>query len=53
MMNNFKSDKRAAKRRKQRYGHFGMGSSHTRDSSKEEVEEHIRKIKEGKKKHVK
>ena len=52
-MNDLKGDKRAAKRRKKRYGHFGMGSSHTRETSKEEVEGHVRKIKEGKKKHAK
>jgi hypothetical protein len=40
-----KADKREAKRRKKRYGHFGMGASHTRESSKEEMEQHLRGIK--------
>ena len=45
-----KGDKREGRRRKERYGHFGMGSSHTREASKEEVEGHVRKIKELRKK---
>ena len=48
-MAELKADKRAAKREKKRYGHFGMGSSHTREASTAEVEGHIRKIKQGKK----
>lgn len=40
-----KSDKRASKRFKSRYGHFGVGSSHVREASEAEVREHIRKIK--------
>lgn len=41
-----KYDKRAAKRFKDRYGHFGAGSAHTRTASEAEVRGHIRKIKE-------
>lgn len=41
-----KADKREGRRRKKQYGHFGMGASHTREASKEEVEGHIRKIKQ-------
>ena len=44
-----KGDKREGRRRKERYGHYGMGSSHTREASKEEVEGHIRKIKKERK----
>jgi len=40
-----KSDKRASKRFKSRYGHFGVGSSHVREASEAEVRGHIRKIK--------
>ena len=45
-----KADKREGRRRKKQFGHFGMGSSHTREASKEEVEGHVRKIKELRKK---
>ena len=44
-----KADKREGKRRKKQYGHFGMGSSHTREASKEEVEGHIRKLRKKRK----
>jgi hypothetical protein len=40
-----KSDKRAAKRRKARYGHTGTGSSHTREASEAEVRQNIAKAK--------
>ena len=39
-----KTDKRAAKRTKSRYGHAGTGSSHTRTASEPEVRGHIAKI---------
>ena len=39
-----KSDRRAAKRTKSRYGHAGSGSSHTRTASDAEVRRHITKI---------
>lgn len=45
-----KGDKRESKRRKKQYGHYGMGASHTREASKEEVEGHVRRIKEKKEK---
>ena len=45
-MEEHKADKREGRRRKKQYGHFGMGASHTREASKEEVEGHIRKIKQ-------
>ena len=48
-----KGDKREGRRRKKQYGHFGMGASHTREASKEEVEGHIRKIKQLRKKQIK
>jgi len=45
-----KTDKRASKRFKRRYGHFGLGSSHVREASEAEVRGHIRKIKDKNKK---
>jgi hypothetical protein len=39
-----KTDRRAAKRAKSRYGHAGSGSSHTRTASEAEVRRHITKI---------
>ena len=45
-MEEHKADKREGRRRKKQFGHFGMGSSHTREASKEEAEGHVRKIKE-------
>ena len=44
-----KADKREGKRRKKQYGHFGLGSSHTREASKVEVEGHIRKLRKKRK----
>ena len=44
-----KADKRANKRFKSRYGHFGAGASHTREGSEAEVRWHIEKL--NKKKH--
>jgi len=41
-----KSDKRASKRFRNRYGHCGAGSVHTREASELEVLRHIEKIKE-------
>ena len=41
----WKSDKRAAKMRKARYGHYGSGSCHTRQASDAEVRLHVRKAK--------
>jgi len=38
-----KADQRAIKRHKQRYGHFGSGSVHTRQASEAEVRRHIQK----------
>ena len=38
-----KADKRSTKRHKQRYGHFGAGSVHTRQASDEEVYYHHQK----------
>ena len=38
-----KADKRAAKRQKARYGHYGTGASHTREASEAEVLKHIQK----------
>lgn len=44
-----KADKRANKRQKARYGHFGSGSVHTRQASAEEVYRHFEKAKRKKK----
>jgi len=38
-----KADRRAARRRKAKYGHFGLGASHTREASEAEVLRHIKK----------
>ena len=43
-----KADKRAIKRHRQRYGHFGAGSVHTRQASEAEVRRHIQKALEKK-----
>jgi len=43
-----KTDKRANKRHRDRYGHFGAGSVHTREASESEVLRHIEKIKQKK-----
>ena len=40
-----KTDRRAAKRRRKRYGPSGSGASHTRTASEAEVRKHILKIK--------
>lgn len=40
-----KTDMRASKRFKARYGHFGAGASHTRETSDAEVRRHVQKIK--------
>jgi len=40
-----KTDQRATKRHKNRYGHFGAGASHTREASEAEVRRHIEKAK--------
>ena len=40
-----KADRRANKRFKDRYGHFGAGASHTREASEAEVLKHIEKAK--------
>ena len=40
-----KADKRSAKRRKDRYGHYGPGSCHTRQASDAEVRLHVQKAK--------
>ena len=45
-----KYDKRAAKRFKNRYGHFGAGSVHTREASDAEVYRHVEKAKKKNKK---
>jgi len=45
---NTKADKRASKRFKNRYGHFGLGSSHVREASEAEVLHHWRKAKDKK-----
>ena len=39
----YKTDKREAKRRKAIFGHFGLGASHTRETSEAEVKRHISK----------
>jgi len=39
-----KTDRRAAKAHKNRYGHFGAGASHTRETSELEVRGSVRKI---------
>jgi len=39
----FKADKRTIKRHKERYGHFGTGSVHTRQASDAEVYRHVEK----------
>ena len=39
-----KAEKRAKKQFKDRFGHFGAGSSHTREASESEVRRHIEKI---------
>ena len=46
-----KADQRAIKRHKQRYGHFGSGSVHTRQASEAEVLRHIEKILEKNRRH--
>ena len=38
-----KADKRAAKRHRERYGHAGSGSVHTRQASALEVLRHVQK----------
>ena len=43
-----KAIRRALKRHKDRYGHYGSGSVHTRQSSDLEVLRHVEKIKEKK-----
>ena len=48
-----KADKRASKRFRNRYGHFGSGSVHTREASDLEVLRHIEKIEAKKKKQEK
>ena len=45
-----KADKRASKRFRNRYGHYGAGSVHTREASDLEVLRHIEKIEEKNKK---
>ena len=45
-----KNDRRTAKRFKDRYGHFGAGSVHTREASEAEVRGHVRKLKNKNKK---
>ena len=40
-----KADKRATKRQKARYSHFGAGSVHTRQASDAEVYRHVQKAK--------
>ena len=42
-----KTDRRAAKSYKNRYGHYGAGSSHTREGSIAETQGHVRRIREG------
>ena len=40
-----KTERRATKRFKERYGHYGMGASHTREGTEAEVLGHIQKAK--------
>lgn len=47
-----KADKRAQKRAKSRYGYYGIGASHSRETSEAEVLRHLEKIKKGKRKHA-
>ncbi len=42
-VNMTKSERRAGKRFKERYGHHGAGASHTREASEAEVARHIHK----------
>ena len=35
-----KADRRAAKRQKSRYGHYGIGATHVREASEAEVLHH-------------
>jgi hypothetical protein len=44
-----KADKRANKRFRQRYGHFGAGASRTREASEAEVLRHIQKARRNRK----
>ena len=39
-----KTDRRATKAHKSRYGHYGAGASHTRETSELEVRGAVRKI---------
>ena len=43
-----KGERRAAKRWKERYGHFGAGASHTRETFEAEMRRHIEKIRRNK-----
>ena len=38
-----RTERRALKRFKARYGHFGKGSSHTREAAESEVLRHVQK----------
>ena len=40
-----KADKRAVRRFRSRYGHTGLGASHTREASEAEVRYHVEKAK--------
>ena len=39
----YRADKRARKRFRSRYGHFGIGATHIREASESEVRRHIEK----------
>ena len=39
-----RTERRALKRFKARYGHSGPGSSHTREASESEVRRHVQKV---------
>jgi hypothetical protein len=41
-----KADKRAVRKFRSRYGHTGLGASHTREASEAEVRYHVEKAKE-------
>ena len=45
-----KGDERAKKRFRKRYGHYGLGSVHTRQASDLEVLRHVEKIENRRKK---
>ena len=47
-----RTDRRAAKRHRRRYGHAGTGASHTREASDAEVRRHLEKQRQRRRKHA-